>query len=195
MNKYRLTALTGGIGAGKSVVAMTLRIMGYEVYDSDSEARRIMTESAVVRSQLIETFGAEVFRDGELRRDILGAMVFGNAEMLAKLNSIVHRAVIEDVERWRGEHVAPRVFVETAILYTSGLVRSVDDVWYVTADDETRIARVMRRNGLCRDEVIARMRAQDAEINFAGDKQCYMIVNDGNTPVLPRIRELLGSYR
>lgn len=193
MSSTRLTAITGGIGAGKSVVANILRVMGYDVYDSDSEARRIMTESPVVRSELIETFGRKVFSGDGLRRDVLGAMVFGNAEMLAKLNAIVHRAVIDDIECWRADSGAARIFVETAILYTSGLVDSVDDVWFVTADDETRIARVIRRNGLSRESIVARMRAQDAEATASVGPRRYSIVNDGITPVIPRIHELLEA--
>ena len=191
MNNTRLTAITGGIGVGKSVVAHILRVLGYDVYDTDSEARRIMTESDAVRARLVDEFGKDIFRGNELRRDVLGAVVFGNADKLATLNAIVHRAVIDDVERWRAAADAPRVFVETAILYSSGLVDSVDDVWCVTADDETRIARVIRRSGLSREAVVARIQAQIAEAAAVGGPRRYMVVNDGRTPLLPRIHDLL----
>lgn len=187
----QLTALTGGIGAGKSIVAHILQSMGYAVYDTDREAQRIMSDSKTVRRSLIEAFGNEVFKDNILQRSYLSSLVFGNDDNLSKLNSIVHRAVINDVVQWRLSSTENHIFVETAILYTSGLADIVDDVWYVTADEQTRIDRVIRRNGLDRDAVVARIRAQDAEAESAGNACRHIIINDGITPILPRINALL----
>ncbi len=193
MTDTRLTALTGGIGAGKSIMARILRAMGYAVYDTDNKARRIMSESEAVRRRLIETFGDEIFEEAELRRDRLARLVFGNDDNLSLLNSIVHRAVIDDVVEWRLTAPDKHVFVETAILYTSGLADVVDDVWYVTADEQTRIDRVIKRNGLDREAVVARIRAQDAEAESADNARRHLIINDGLAPLLPRIHELLAD--
>ena len=96
--------VTGGIGSGKSTVCGLFADMGVAVYDCDSEAKRLMTESEEVRNSIVEAFGAEAYVDGALNRAFLAEQVFGSAEQLAKLNAIVHPAVREDFRRWCGDH-------------------------------------------------------------------------------------------
>ena len=185
----QLIAITGGIGSGKSVVSRILRTMGYPVYDTDSNARRLMDASGVIRRRLIERFGQEVYlSDGSLDRARLGGIVFGNAEALASLDGIVHPAVAADVRQWAaGKRVA---FFETAILRSSGMWRMASSVWRVDAPVDVRVARVVRRNGLAPYAVKARMSAQQAELTgFDGE---HVVVNDGRRPVLPQIVALVG---
>ncbi|MEE0924009.1 MAG: dephospho-CoA kinase, partial [Paludibacteraceae bacterium] len=59
-----LIGITGGIGSGKSTIAKQLRKMGYAVYDTDSEAKRLIVEDAAVRQQIEQLFGKEVYADG-----------------------------------------------------------------------------------------------------------------------------------
>ena len=191
----RLVALTGGIGSGKSVVARMLQVMGYQVYDCDSCAKRLMTDDETVRGQLIAEFGADTYlSDGTLNRKHLSAVAFGNDEARARLNAIVHPATANDIRRWadslatRGASVA---FVETAILRTSGLDRMLDDVWHVTAPADVRIQRVMVRSGLGKQQVCDRMEAQQAEEAVAPGEQ--VIVNDNVTALLPQVSRLLGQ--
>lgn len=132
----KLVAITGGIGSGKSIVATMLQVMGHKVYDCDSRARALMTESDEVRHKLVEAFGKETFLDdGSLNRQHLSAVAFGNDEALARLNAIVHPATADDMLQWArqraslGDRVA---FVETALLRTARLDCLVDQVWPVS---------------------------------------------------------------
>ena len=96
-----LIAITGGIGSGKSVVTKVLATMSYPVYDTDSQARRLMTTDEVLKQELVREFGPSVYdADGSLNRVSLAAVVFNNQEALERLNHIVHPAVIRDLERW-----------------------------------------------------------------------------------------------
>ena len=188
----RLTAITGGIGAGKSVVSRILCAMGYPVYDCDSRAKTLMNTDPGIRAALAEAFGAEILTPGGIDRDRLGAIVFADPERLHTLNKVVHGAVRLDLERWCGEHlVHTRLFVETAILAESGLDAMVGSVWEVVAPVELRVERVMRRNALTRDQVEARIAAQRSGA-YPG---AVPIVNDGIHPLLIQVRDALSAGR
>lgn len=187
-----LTLIAGGIGCGKSVVSAILRAKGFEVYDSDSKAKEIMDSDNGLQRRLCEDIHALAVKDGIVDRKLISEIVFNDAAALARLNSIVHAAVIRDLSEWQAAHGgAGRLFVECAIPRSSGLVDLVDAVWEVVAPEEVRIARVEKRNGLSREHVLARMAAQESE-----DLSSYaveQIVNDNVAPILPQINHLLLS--
>lgn len=189
----RLIAITGGIGSGKSVISCIVKVMGYEVYDCDSRAKALMTQSDEVRKGLTEAFGDKTYRnDGSLNREHLSAIAFSNDEALQRLNDIVHPATARDMLQWakqladRGDKMA---FVETALLRTAGLDRQVDEVWHVTAPASVRIQRVMVRSGLTESQVAERIAAQSVEEDIAPGE--HVIINDNATAVLPRVMQLL----
>ena len=181
-----LIAITGGIGSGKSVVTKVLATMSYPVYDTDSQARRMMTTDETLKQELVREFGPSVYdADGSLNRASLAAVVFNNQEALERLNHIVHPAVIRDLERWYSRCSSQHAFVETAILYQSGLDAVVDAVWRVDAPVQVRIDRVMLRSNLTATQVTERIRAQVAEECHAAPDA--VIVNDDVMPILPQI--------
>ena len=135
--------VTGGIGSGKSTVCRLFAERGVPVYDSDSEAKRLMREDPSLRAALVEAFGDETFRDGVLNRRYLAATVFGDRRALARLEALVHPCVKRDFERWAAERTAePYVVLECAILYESGMDAAVDRVVAVVAPEELRLVRV-----------------------------------------------------
>lgn len=189
-----IVAITGGIGAGKSVVSRVLRALGYPVYDCDSRAKALMDCDAAIKARLAGEIAREVICDDAIDRAALARIVFADSFKLAKLNAIVHEAVRLDIADWVSRQSAHRVFVETAILYQSGLNRMVDAEWRVTAPEQLRIERVMARNGLSADAVRARIESQRFEP--APDEPrpaLHELLNDGVTPLLPRIEGLLGE--
>ncbi|MDO4510648.1 MAG: dephospho-CoA kinase [Bacteroidales bacterium] len=183
-----IIAITGGIGSGKSVVSRVLTHMDYPVYDCDAEAKRLMHTSPHVRALLVEQFGAETFSDGVLNTQHLSAVAFSSPEALARLNAIVHPAVKQDMLVW-AERQGGAAFVETAIPYSSGLDKAVDAIWRVTAPVELRIARVMARNGLAREQVEARIASQRAEEEVRRAE--VILLNDGTTALVPQIIDKL----
>lgn len=192
MIRQHITAITGGIGAGKSVVSNMLRTLGYDVFDCDFEARRLMDSDHAIKQRISAEISPEtVTPDGIINRSLLSKIVFNDKAMLEKLNLIVHSSVRDEIKRWSSQYRQKgRVFVETAILYESGLDRMVDDVWYVTAPEDIRIARVMARNNCSAKDVRARIESQKF-IPEQPHSVVYDIVNDNFEPVLPQVLSLL----
>ena len=193
----KLIAITGGIGSGKSVIARIVQVMGYHVYDCDSRARMLMTESEEVRQKLIEKFGQETYLpDGSLNRQHLSAIAFADPQALSRLNDIVHPATAADMMQWGEKRAASgdkAAFVETALLRTAHLDSVVDDVWHVTAPSEVRIKRVQSRSGLSPQQVMERMEAQRDEERINPGEQ--VIINDNNSALLPQVVRLLSSIQ
>ena len=117
----RRIGITGGIGSGKSVVSRLLRIMGYSVYDTDSEAKRLMESSLEVVQKLSECFGRDIYHNGRLNRGLLSSRVFGKSDKIVLLNSIVHPVVRFDFYRWSESLNEEICFVESAIFMNPGL--------------------------------------------------------------------------
>lgn len=162
-----MIGICGGIGSGKSVVSRILRLRGEPVYDCDLEAKRIMDSSEEVLAALHERFGDDVCPlNGPIRRPELARRVFASDEERLWLNSLVHRLVREDVEKWHAARMAEgygRCFVESAIIATSGLAAMCDEIWLVTASEEVRIARIKQRDSLSEEAIRSRIRAQQEE--------------------------------
>ena len=194
-----LIGITGGIGSGKSVIAQQLRQMGYEVYDTDSQAKRLIVEDSKIRKQITALFGEEVYKDGVYQTALVAQKVFADKSLLAQLNAIVHPAVRQDilmkskslrVQEFRSSSEslnsssaasATLLFIECAILYTAHLDELCDKVVVVTAPEEVRLARTIARDHSDIDKVRARMRAQNVEEDIR--RADIIINNDGNTPI------------
>ncbi len=149
--------LTGPIASGKSTVAELLRQRGAEIIDADLVYRSLLQPGSELWRQVVERFGPAIIgSDGEIDRAALGRMVFADAAALADLDSITHPAVVAEVRTRIGRSSAPFIVLEAVKLVQSGLASDVDALWFVRADPETRLRRLMARSGM--DEASARAR-------------------------------------
>lgn len=190
----RLVAISGGIGCGKSMVAAILGRLGYPVYDCDTKAKLLMDSSREILSRLASEIHESVVIGGRIDRRRLGELVFSDAGRLAKLNAIVHGGVRDDLACWVRSHEGGGIlFVETAILYQSGLDKMVDEVWEVVAPMALRVERVMNRNNCTAAEVESRIASQTIKIE-SPHRSVHEIVNDGFTPLLPQVEALLNDF-
>ena len=197
-----IIGLTGGIGSGKSVIAKQLREIGYAVYDTDSEAKRLIVEDAAVRKQMIQLFGSDVYKDGIYQTAFVAQRVFTDKSLLARLNAIVHPAVRADILRWATMQDSPSFrkglgigvcFVECAILYQAGFDSLCDKVVAVTAPEDIRLERVIARDHSTIDKVRARMRAQNAEQDLL--RADIVVNNDGETPISTLCEQILHEAK
>lgn len=177
-----IIGITGGIGSGKSTIAKQLREMGYAVYDTDSEAKRLIVEDAGVREEIEQLFGKEVYKDGVYQTALVAQRVFADRSLLAQLNAIVHPAVKADILRWAENINHPTLcFVECAILYQAGFDTLCDKVVVVTAPEEVRLQRAVVRDHSTIEKVRARMRAQEVEKDI--ERADLIVNNDGKTEI------------
>lgn len=181
--------LTGGIGSGKSTVARIFEGLGIPVYYADVEAKRIMDESQPLRESLIRHFGQEVFAGGQLNRSYLAGIVFKDKEKLELLNSLVHPETLRDADEWLEKQSSPYAVKEAALIFESGAQEHLDYVIGVTAPQALRIQRTMHRDGVSREEVLARMKRQlDDSMKM---KLCdFVLHNDEQQPLLPQVLAL-----
>ncbi len=187
-------AVCGGIGSGKSTICRMFAERGAALYDSDSRAKALMTESAELREALVAEFGEECYADGVLNRQYLASKVFGSAEQLARLNSIVHPAVKSDFLQWAEAQEGDYCILESAILFESGFDAVVDKTVAVLAPLPLRIERAMQRDGATREQIEARVNAQmsDDELVARAD---FAIVNIHLEDVEKDVAELAYRFK
>lgn len=187
-----IVGITGGIGSGKSVVSSICRSKGFAVYDCDSRAKILMSHNESLRTQIIARLGDESYdQNGELNRQYIADIIFNDAERRDELNRLVHAAVLEDIKSWIASSDESLLFIESAILYSSGIDKIVDSVWMVDADIETRIARVISRNAMSREEVLARIQSQRNEFASADRSKTSAIDNNGQQSLILQINQLI----
>ena len=170
-----IIGLTGGIGAGKSVVSRILRCNGYEVYDCDSKAKKLMVYDDNIKNEIINCLGNEAYTDkGELNRAFISSKIFSQAILRNKINYIVHKGVREDFRRHiKGEEI---IFIESAILWTGGLTEYCDEIWLIEAPIEVKIRRLERRDNLSRSAILQRIESQEKEVEKLSEEKIIKIL-------------------
>lgn len=179
-----LVGLTGGVATGKSTVAHMFARCGAVVIDADALAHQVVEPGKPAWRAIIKTFGKTVLNpDRTLNRQALGAMVFRNRSKLRRLEQIIHPRVAR--EQTRRTRQAARnnpkavVMYDVPLLFEAGIDKRVDQVIVVTADRETQIARLKKRNGFTRAEAIRRIRSQ-LPLKRKAAAADYLL--DGTTP-------------
>lgn len=184
--------ITGGIGSGKSTVCRLFAARGVAVYDSDTEAKRLM--ATTLRPAIEARFGAGAFRDGVLDRAYLADIVFRDAQALADLDALVHPAVLRDFEAWAAAQPGYYVILESAILFEAGLEHAVDRTVAVLAPVELRVRRTCRRDR-CDEEAVRRRIAAQADDDTLCARADYTIVNILETDLEPAVADLDQRFR
>lgn len=178
-----LVGLTGGIAAGKTVVAGELRKLGASVIDADQVAREVTVPGSECFGEILKVFGVDfVLADGTLDRRRIGEAVFSDPEKLRKLNEITHpriRAVImeriEELSRTRPDGI---IVIDAPLLIETGLYRKMDKVVVVSATDDTQIERLSARDGISAADAVKRIAVQlpvKRKLEFAD----FIIEGDG----------------
>ncbi len=191
--------ITGGIGSGKSYVCRLLAEHGITVYDSDSAAKRLMRQSESLRTQLTRLIGLETYLRAEsgepadgsgawrLNKAAVAQFLLTSEQNAHAIDAIVHPAVFQDFLQSGAQ------WLESALLFESGMNRLVDCVIVVTAPEEVRIRRIMQRDGISRQkaqEWIARQWPQQ-ELRKRAD---FVIENDGEHDLRLQIEAFLAEH-
>ena len=180
--------ITGGIGSGKSYVCQRLIARGYEVYDCDSAAKRLMRTSSEIRQQLTALIGPDTYVNDQFNKAAVARFLLASEDNAHAIDAIVHPAVFRDFK------ASGMQWMESAILFESGAFRLVDKTIIVTAPEELRIQRVMQRDGISREKVLEWMARQlpQEEVRRRTD---FEIVNDGEADIDEQIDKLLNKIK
>ena len=156
--------LTGGIASGKSAVAAELRRLGLPVFDADEASRQAVAAGSEGLKLVQQTFGSEYLTTtGELNREKVAALVFRDKEALKKLEAIIHKIVLSEVDCFLQEcrsQGCQAAVLDVPLLIECGWHEKVDVVWLVAVSIEEQIKRAMLRSGMPEADVKRRIAAQ-----------------------------------
>ena len=194
MTPFRV-ALTGGIASGKTTVANMFAAHGVPVIDTDVIAREVVEPGQPALAAVVDAFGTGVLAaDGRLDRPRLRERIFGDAEARRRLEAILHPAIRDEMERQSRAAGGPYQVLVIPLLVEGGRRDHIDRVLVVDVPEATQIERLVRRDGVSRDQAEAALRAQasrDARLAFADD----VIENTGDVAALEtRVAKLHGDY-
>jgi dephospho-CoA kinase len=191
--------LTGPTGAGKSVVSSICRQWGIPSIDTDAVYHALLVPPSACLAELTDTFGTGICNpDGTLNRSALAAIVFspGSSEKLEKLNRITHRFILSKVREICHEQAKSNVsavLVDAPLLYESGFDRECDKVLAVLADPDTRLCRIMVRDGIPMSAAMARLRAQKPDSFY--ERADGVLYNNGSPDEMEApLRDLLTGW-
>ncbi|BBE16811.1 dephospho-CoA kinase [Aquipluma nitroreducens] len=182
--------ITGGIGSGKSTVCRVFSVMGIPVFEADKVARKLMDTDEEIHEKLVRLFGAAVYLpDQTVNRKYLAGIVFKDPSLLAKLNEIVHPVVRKTFFDWCERQKSPYIIHEAAILFESGFYKMMDKTITVVTNEDERIHRVMKRDGITIELVKERIKNQwsDEERMKLAD---FVIGNNDDQLIIPQIIEI-----
>ncbi|HHH42383.1 MAG TPA: dephospho-CoA kinase [Chloroflexi bacterium] len=156
-----LIGLTGNIATGKSTVAQMLGGLGATVIDADRVAHEVMRAGSPAYAAVVKAFGPGILGpEGEIDRARLGRIVFSDPDALARLEGLVHPAVIQEVARRIQGAPTPVVVVEAIKLIEAGMAEGCESVWVTTCPPEEQVRRLMIERGMSREEAERRVLAQ-----------------------------------
>lgn len=162
----KIIGVVGGMGAGKTtVVSLIQQLKRTFVISADQIGHQILLKDNLAYDAVVKSFGKEILSDDEeIIREKLGQIVFKDYDKLQQLNQITHPLIYEEVVKQMNtclhldEHEL--IVIEAALLVESRLIELTDKIIAVYADEAIRIERVIKRQGLSKEEVLARFRAQ-----------------------------------
>lgn len=182
--------LTGGTGSGKSTVAAYLKGKGCHIIDADKISRELTAKGGEALGVIMSAFGQDVFfEDGSLDRKKLGTIVFNDTQKLKILEEIITRKVIEltlqRIAKLKVQGNESIVVLDAPLLFECGMNDCTDENWLVICEQEQRVNRLMKRDGMERQSIFDRMANQlrDDEKIILAD---YIIDNSGTLEELYR---------
>ena len=186
----RIIALTGGIGAGKSLVAQYFSELGARVVDADQLSRVAIERGSEGFDEVLLRFGESILRDGDIDRKALAEIVFADPSARADLEAIIHPRVSELFNDVVADLAPDETLIyEIPLLVESNAAANFDLVITVEADLEIRKER-LRKRGMFIFEIERRIAAQASREEREAQAD-HVITNDGDEDALLRSVENL----
>ena len=183
-------ALTGGIGAGKSFVAKSLKKRGIEVFDCDEAAKLLMRNNDDLKQHIKELVGKEAYKHGQLNKHYIAQFLLKDAHNAQALNNIVHPAVAKFFEN------TPQHWLESAILFESEFYKRtpIHVIICVIAPLNLRLQRVIKRDNISKEQALAWINKQMLQEEKA-QKATFTIINDGEKDIDTQLDYILDKIK
>jgi len=183
--------VTGGLGAGKSMVCEIFQSLGIPVYNADHRARWLMENEEELIEAIKKKFGDKTYSGPKLNRDYLASQVFDNPEKLGALNALVHPRVRVDGKNWAKTRLDYSYLVrEAALMIESGSYKDMDYLLVVTAPEYIRKQRVLKRDPFRSpeevDDIMASQLSEEEKIKLSD----FVLVNDGKNLLIPQVLKI-----
>lgn len=188
--------VTGGIGAGKSVVCQAFRALGIPVYEADARAKWLTEHDPILKADIIRVLGPNAYDPlGRYNRAWVASQVFANPVLLGQLNGVIHPRVLSDTETWANEHAnKPYVVKEAALMRAAGDGNSLAKVIVVRAPIDVRVERIQKRDPHRSAEeilnIINRQVSDDERLQIAD----YVVENDESQLLIPQVIRLHEEF-
>jgi dephospho-CoA kinase len=195
-----ILGVTGGIGTGKTTVASLLRSVGVQVIDADRIAHELTNTKGEIPERIAAALGDDTIRaDGSLDRQRVAELAFTNKRVLDTLSAIVHEEVVRAMDAQIEEAQRKKIKVialDVPIPVNRGFLDVADEIWAISADDDTRILRLLKR-GMDEKEAKRRIAVQMTREEYR-DLAHVEIENNGSLidleeKVFSRLREALSE--
>jgi dephospho-CoA kinase len=189
--------LTGGIGTGKTTVGLMFVELGCHLIDADHVTHQLLRPGEAVYNAVVHAFGEHILApDRTINRKVLGEVVFSDPEARAKLNSLVHPAVIQCQRDWlkemESQDPAGVSIVDATLMIEVGTYKNYDTLIVVTCAPEAQKSRLRARSGLSEEEIEARIRSQmpsEEKVKYAD----FVVDNSGHLAETRRQVEQINS--
>ena len=159
----KIIGITGGIASGKSTVVAEIRKQGYQVIDADQIVHELQEKGGKLYQTLVEWLGNNILQEnGELDRQKLGQVIFGNKEMMAKSSSLQNEIIRQELANRRNQLAQTEevFFMDIPLLIELDYMDWFDEVWLVYVDEKTQLDRLVMRNYYTRSEAQKRIASQ-----------------------------------
>lgn len=192
--------ITGGVGAGKSLI---LNYIGShykaKIYMADSIANYMKEPGQSCYESIVALLGDQVLdEDGRINKGKMAEMIFGNRELLKQVNAVIHPAVKEfvlaEIEKEKRQNEYDFFILEAALLIEEGYDEILDELWYIRAEEEIRSNRLRQSRNYSDEKIRGIMKSQFSDEIFT--KHCKVIIDNNHNPeeTYRQIDEKLGDY-
>lgn len=197
--RKKVIGVTGGTGCGKTVV---MRLLENEFHAgliiADHIGHQLMAPGGANYNDIVKYFGEDILdEEGNINRPVLSKIVFADKEKLNMLNSFSHpnieKAIVAELDRMQKDDSIPFIALEAALLIECGYKKYLDELWYVYANEETRIRRLMEGRGYSEEKSRSVMKSQLKEEEYISNSE--RVIDNSGTPeeTCEKLREILGE--